>query len=179
MSISRSISSTVSSRSPHRERGLKFFCLYKLCKMEESLPSQGAWIEMLAIGAIARCFLSLPSQGAWIEIMTDSTSQIMRRCRSPHRERGLKWRTYKKICKAHRSLPSQGAWIEMISTTKDVRCLRRSPHRERGLKSIPIYQKFPFLGRSPHRERGLKFCCEWDVCIKPESRSPHRERGLK
>ena len=57
-------------RSLHRERGLKFDMCVKAEYAEMSLPSQGAWIEILyAISCPVKELASLPSQGAWIEIL--------------------------------------------------------------------------------------------------------------
>ena len=55
-----------------------------------SLPSRGAWIEILKTGDDVRIGLSLPSRGAWIEIIKLFISDFERR-----------------------SLPSRGAWIEI------------------------------------------------------------------
>ena len=56
-------------RSPHGERGLKFSAARRPSPELASLPSRGAWIEIL----VSRCALqtfqpSLPPRGAWIEI---------------------------------------------------------------------------------------------------------------
>ena len=58
-------------RSPRGERGLKFrsdfVCVYYVV----SLPSRGAWIEIIIhYGHIRTLLASLPSRGAWIEIRT-------------------------------------------------------------------------------------------------------------
>ena len=57
------------SRSPCRERGLKY--RFPACSLHHlvSLPVQGAWIEisMFTFGSAGR-MPSLPVQGAWIEI---------------------------------------------------------------------------------------------------------------
>ena len=82
--------------------------LYKLYDM--SLPSRGAWIEILAGPECALPITSLPSRGAWIEIHLQAdglggdkvaplTGSVDRNslqlivspgstCRSPHGERG-------------------------------------------------------------------------------------------
>ena len=57
-----------------------------------SLPSRGAWIEMVQVDFDALPALeSLPSRGAWIEILLETVYRVR------YRE----------------SLPSRGAWIEM------------------------------------------------------------------
>ena len=58
--------------------------------------------------------------------------------RSPHGERGLKWRVRRQIG----------------------RRTRRSPHGERGLKYKPIAETAQHDSRSPHGERGLKYDLE-------------------
>ena len=57
-------------------------------------------------------------------------------CRSPHGERGLKYR------RRHRLRRGTGS---------------RSPHGERGLKFQPVERHLRGSGRSPHGERGLKY----------------------
>ena len=102
------------------------------CK--ESLPSRGAWIEMILkwylptpvpvaplAGSVDRNRepkndvgmggRSLPSRGAWIEIRCDRNS----------------------ACLSLLSLPSRGAWIEIIlSALSGFRPEGRSPRGERG-----------------------------------------------
>ena len=60
-----------------------------------SLPSGGAWIEMLSASSAGSANASLPSGGAWIE-MTKSIRSSRR---------------------GSQSLPSGGAWIEIMSPT--------------------------------------------------------------
>ena len=53
---------------------------------------RGAWIEI--IGQFSRTLAnrrSLPMRGAWIEILTSATELVLRSCRSPCGERGLKY----------------------------------------------------------------------------------------
>ena len=60
----------------------------------------------------------------------------MKRSRSPHGERGLKFQASRKLPLAPSSLPPRGAWIEMIADCGLLNnTARRSPHGERGLKS--------------------------------------------
>ena len=58
----------------------------------QSLPSRGAWIEILALDKVDKVGESLPSRGAWIEICYTYVT-----------------------AKSRWSLPSRGAWIEIIS----------------------------------------------------------------
>ena len=79
------------SRSPHGERGLKSDSDGEDIDLTPSLPTRGAWIEMMQEPLFCMPMTSLPTRGAWIEI-------------SPCRGKpGLS-----------RSLPTRGAWIEII-----------------------------------------------------------------
>ena len=80
------------SRSLHRERGLKYLGVGNSKPEAMSLPSQGAWIEIIIdFSGSSFFFMSLPSQGAWIEILHSmSFLFFLIWCRSLHRERGLK-----------------------------------------------------------------------------------------
>ena len=99
-------------RSPRGERGLKFEHDALRADGIRSLPTRGAWIEILKSRTSSMRFLSLPTRGAWIEI----------RCRSG-RERH-----------AAKSLPTRGAWIEMSTARRRTWTRSRSPRGERGLK---------------------------------------------
>ena len=55
-----------------------------------SLPTRGAWIEILMSDAQETCLASLPTRGAWIEILAAARPYTASACRSPHGERGLK-----------------------------------------------------------------------------------------
>ena len=79
------------SRSPHGERGLKFFDVGQNAPGTLSLPTRGAWIEISQILEITGAlYLSLPTRGAWIEILCLYVYCLYNLCRSPHGERGLK-----------------------------------------------------------------------------------------
>ena len=56
---------------------------------------------------------SLPARGAWIEIKNLLTIHAMRASRSPHGERGLKFRQRLVALEDALSLPARGAWIEI------------------------------------------------------------------
>ena len=56
------------SRSPHGERGLKSYYFWLRRLPHWSLPSRGAWIEIVVLLLLVREVKSLPSRGAWIEI---------------------------------------------------------------------------------------------------------------
>ena len=122
--------------------------------------------------------MSLSSWRAWIEIQT-GWIQWHGAGRSPHGERGLKYRL--------------DFLVELRGS--------RSPHGERGLKSTQHITGTYAIRRSPHGERGLKYprpermvharrsLSSWRAwieiynwpCQQKEStrRSPHGERGLK
>ena len=53
-----------------------------------SLPSRGAWIEILPAESLRRVGGSLPSRGAWIEIPISMELLSRFERRSPHGERG-------------------------------------------------------------------------------------------
>ena len=121
-------------RSPHGERGLKCVIVGKPRCLYQSLSSWRAWIEMMARNPVTGRHCSLSSWRAWIEIRRNAgcsipgtslsswrawieiTRCILTRCRatnrSPHGERGLKYR------RRHGHVRFNG----------------RSPHGERGLK---------------------------------------------
>ena len=79
-------------RSPHGERGLKFYSYLRILLMIfESLSSRRAWIEIpLLATVLTPVLVSLSSRRAWIEIEYFATYGGLGRCRSPHGERGLK-----------------------------------------------------------------------------------------
>ena len=103
-------------RSPHGERGLKCTCGLELTSTTTSLSSWRAWIEIVEIRENGGVLLSsLSSWRAWIEILTSPHFWLIRLCRSPHGERGLKF----DMSKLHAlleimSLSSWRAWIEIV-----------------------------------------------------------------
>ena len=167
-------------RSPHGERGLKFFIFYHLGKLTLSLPTRGAWIEIPSGGWSIGTIASLPTRGAWIEIAVHGAEVAVALRRSPHGERGLKFRDHRdkhhhlrrsphgerglkssnlrfKQASALVSLPTRGAWIEIAGCNCCFGgCSGRSPHGERGLKYADARYWTCTPGRSPHGERGLK-----------------------
>ena len=60
-----------------------------------------------------KIIMSLPSRGAWIEIIMVGAALPKTRCRSPRGERGLKYREEAAHKDESGSLPSRGAWIEI------------------------------------------------------------------
>ena len=77
-----------------------------------SLSSWRAWIEIYSANALKWKNRSLSSWRAWIEMYPPPLRGIDRPCRSPHGERGLKFRLVNPLSKSN----------------------SRSPHGERGLK---------------------------------------------
>ena len=65
--------------------------------LNESLPTRGAWIEILVAISLIFTTRSLPTRGAWIEIAS-----------APNWALGYV-----------RSLPTRGAWIEIVLAVKD------------------------------------------------------------
>ena len=94
-------------RSPHGERGLKFLEDNGIDIGLMSLPTRGAWIEMLLWGAAFEAHRpSLPTRGAWIEIGYGLGLNV-----------------------ALLSLPTRGAWIEMCSCYVTVSSAKSLPTR--------------------------------------------------
>ena len=59
----------------------------------ESLPTRGAWIEISALPFRALGLIwSLPTRGAWIEMFVGWFLSWFEFSRSPHGERGLKYK---------------------------------------------------------------------------------------
>ena len=123
-----------------------------------SLPSRGAWIEIIGAGQDHPALGSLPSRGAWIEIIH-----------------------YRHNLTPSKSLPSRGAWIEIVDprSKKQIGAYRRSPRGERGLKFLrkTLCQMLPesLPSRGAWIEIQIADCC----CTTQRGRSPRGERGLK
>ena len=67
----------IDRRSPHGELGLKSAQVKPLAVEFLSLPSRGAWIEIVFPDAVKpHPAMSLPSRGAWIEIKRAETGTI-------------------------------------------------------------------------------------------------------
>ena len=100
-------------RSPHGERGLKCKWGSIPSHVKKSLSSRRAWIEIWKRSMLSTGAWSLSSRRAWIEIDGVSRSSLMAVCRSPHGERGLKYRSGRAARTAKTSLYSRRAWIEI------------------------------------------------------------------
>ena len=80
----------VRRRSPHGERGLKFTLLSRLLGRHGRSPHGERGLKLLSLALLAPSAASLPTRGAWIEILQRETIKPPSRSRSPHGERGLK-----------------------------------------------------------------------------------------
>ena len=103
-------------RSLHWERGLKFILCINytmiVCRSlhwERGLKSNAQQYDTSGS-------MSLPTLGAWIEIVASPKSTIASACRSLHWERGLKFHGLPIISVSTWSLPTLGAWIEILKT---------------------------------------------------------------
>ena len=98
-----------------------------------SLPSRGAWIEILLNAVASLTARSLPSRGAWIEI-SFFKQYIRLSVVAPLAgsvDRNFHDQAFDSLFVP--SLPSRGAWIEMIWTRWGALMLIcRSPRGERG-----------------------------------------------
>ena len=78
---------------------------------------------------------SLPSLGAWIEVLSTQPDEYYTYCRSLRWERGLKFYNRRTRGGRTKSLPSLGAWIEVVNYGRQIIYQsRRSLRWERGLK---------------------------------------------
>ena len=98
---------------------------------QSTLPSQGATSNGNSRGVVVGFQSTLPSQGATVRQWFLRRRPRDFNPRSPHRERRLASRNFKKLCNFN----------------------PRSPHRERRLATSTAYQMEYFNPRSPHRER--------------------------
>ena len=82
------------SSLPARGAWIEIFnCLSNLAARMKSLPARGAWIEIVRRnGGEVMTDESLPARGAWIEIFLVMVVRSLLTRRSPHGERGLKFR---------------------------------------------------------------------------------------
>ena len=153
-------------RSPHGERGLKYnYYILKLCKCKVALLTESVDWNTTSKFALNVLKLSLSSRRAWIEIKVEICKKEVYLSRSPHGERGLKWKWWNNI-------------MDLMGG--------RSPHGERGLKFLLFLfclqnllvalltesvdwnvskcdDERTILSRSPHGERGLKY--NYTYCV--------------
>ena len=121
--------------------------------LKASLPSRGAWIEILDGPGINQAFLrrSPPGERGLKSALPVGCLDYSP-CRSPPGERGLKCRWVGLLRRPVLSLPSRGAWIEI--------CM---------LNAMPYGKQ----SRSPPGERGLK-CSATNPKLAPEMSLPSR-----
>ena len=150
-----------------------------LIAQRESLPTRGAWIEIVPfLRHLPTRIWSLPTRGAWIEIQWPPTIACEIASRSPHGERGLKSLVLDHHHVRPRRSPHGERGLKCRCNSEATYPGCRSPHGERGLKFALILNMLKASGRSPHGERGLKYEADYTDEGR-ESRSPHGERGLK
>ena len=129
--------------------------------------------------------------------------QWCRMRRSPHGERGLKYRLHRNLHQSNQSLSSRRAWIEIEWSDEVIYTVlpslssrrawieiwgdsgagkytyRRSPHGERGLKLIlMITQRTEHMSLSSRRA-WIEILIASVIVNYLTCRSPHGERGLK
>ena len=169
-----SLTKRQTGRSPHGERGLKWFAL-PIHGDIASLPARGAWIEMYAMSLTV-------IRGAWIEISDNRNSHTLTGRRPPHGGRGLKLVRVagKQLLDDSRpphggrglkltfsvlyhvapcgSPPARGAWIEIYNRhCTSCGLPGRPPHGGRGLKYTVDMLNYCRTSRPPHGGRGLKY----------------------
>ena len=195
----------MSSRSPHGERGLKYEIIESGAMVQDaSLSSRRAWIEIFVVLEHMNMFhiVALLTESVdWNHIYTLST--LKRLCRSPHGERGLKYRLHRNLHQSNQSLSSRRAWIEIEWSDEVIYTVlpslssrrawieiwgdsgagkytyRRSPHGERGLKLIlMITQRTEHMSLSSRRA-WIEILIASVIVNYLTCRSPHGERGLK
>ena len=79
-----------------------------------SLPTRGAWIEIILVWMCALFRRSRPPRGAGVVIALNLSKYIYETCRSPPGGRGLKFLMGNFIPMLTGSLPTRGAWIEIV-----------------------------------------------------------------
>ena len=131
-----SVTDSLLCRSPHGERGLKFWSLHIMLKSNVSLSSRRAWIEIRRFTFKASAhYPSLSSRRAWIEMLTRKNSLLIFTV----------------------ALLTESVDWNLSYRRREPLVLSRSPHGERGLKYIYIFYLIFTTSRSPHGERGLKY----------------------
>ena len=126
---------------------------------DASLSSRRAWIEIFVVLEHMNMFhiVALLTESVdWNHIYTLST--LKRLCRSPHGERGLKYRLHRNLHQSNQSLSSRRAWIEIEWSDEVIYTVLPSLSSRRAW--IEIWGdsgagKYTYR-RSPHGERGLK-----------------------
>ena len=103
-------------RSPRGERGLKSAPPDSRPPEEGRSPRGERGLKFLIPALISSAIMaSLPSRGAWIEMVEQVRPLTLSDCRSPRGERGLKFRGFHPCEGPDTSLPSRGAWIEIVT----------------------------------------------------------------
>ena len=166
-------------RSPHGERGLKWYKLEQKYQEQqvalltesvdwntilgggeypiESLSSRRAWIEIRARKHLHRNDLSLSSRRAWIEILTSYVET-----------------SYNAV-----ALLTESVDWNPKSETVNGNEAGRSPHGERGLKSCKVDLQINLKGSLSSRRAWIEIGTTPSTWLNSMRRSPHGERGLK
>ena len=123
-------------RSPHGERGFKFYIRIIFSFRFKSLPAWGAWIQVQDQTAHDRWDGVAPRMGSVDSSRNDGYKRT-ERCMS---------------------LPAWGAWIQ-VSVRSTMNCLTSVAPRTGSVDSSIINKKHSnvFKSRSPHGERGFKW----------------------
>ena len=149
-------------------------------KYEKSLPTAGAWIEIIQrIEADPGAALSLPTRERGLKSPA-SRNTVPEYLSLPTRERGLKYITLQLLFTMCSVAPYAGAWIEIKRAHSGNQGPFGSlPTRERGLKLTENYGHSQALNRRSLRGSvGLK--SGRAGATSPAIKSlPTRERGLK
>ena len=127
------------------------------CPAAQSLSSRRAWIEMLESNGVELQTNSRSPHGERGLKFKHRIVQGLAAGRSPHGERGLKFALFAQNGTIGASLSSRRAWIEIISGASGSSMVRSLSSRRAW---IEIVGRPPDLQsdcrRSPHGERGLK-----------------------
>ena len=123
---------------------------------------------------------SLPSRGAWIEMIRRAVLRRAERCRSLRGERGLKWKRMERHLQKVRSLPSRGAWIEIYLRGECMELIAVSLPSRGAWIEIGGGESFGGVSvrRSLRGERGLKLDRALSV-LRPGRRFLRGDRGLR
>lgn len=174
--------------------------LFGLCK---SLPTQGERIEIITNCAMLSSAISLPTEGAWIEMMHGIMASRMNTNRFPCGERELKFRRVL-VCRIRTNIAPHAG-----SVNWNPQCMKNqrvdytiAPHAGNvNWNMESLLRTSIFVNRSPSGERELKFSINtlkqaallvaphtgsvnWNLIFLlllslAKSRAPYRERELK
>ena len=145
-------------RSPRGERGLKCQVLPGRCRLPRSLPSRGAWVEIMPARACKSFTASRSPRGErGLKYLIWRRQPPVHVRRSPRGERGLKCHSTTCSDGSLQSLPSRGARVEIDREAMPHDGSESLPSRGARVEII-IYggARAPSGRRSPRGERGLR-----------------------